>query len=119
MQSAEQIVTPIEQRKRSNLGQIYGVYLMLWFAGLGGYVCFTESGDETAPVWFVVLIVGKTVAFWCVYGIYRFLTRKRPRTVSIFCGSCGFPASAIFAHEDGGYQFRCYDCGKLNIERSG
>ena len=119
MHRPEQAVTPIEVRKRSNLGAIYGTYLLLWLAAFGGYLCITDSGDEITPPWMLAVFVGKSTAFWCVCGLYRLFTLKRPRVVSVFCGSCQLNATFVFERESGGYEFQCRHCDALNIIKDG
>ena len=44
---------------------------------------FTRSSSST-PAWMLAVFVGKSAAFWCVCGLYRLFTLKRPRVVSVF-----------------------------------
>ena len=80
----DRTVAPIDIRKPSRVGPIYGVYFALWLAGIGLYSYAAGSWDATATPWGLAVLVSKSVAFWCVYGLLRFMT-IRDRTTTPSC----------------------------------
>ena len=112
-----QQVSPIERRKRSPLRAIYGTYLFLWLAGFVLFVYFTDTWDESMPIeWALGILFGKSIAFWLVYAVYRWVTKKRPKPeVPIFCGDCRFYVPTVFNRADGGYEFICHNCRAVNV----
>ena len=108
-------VTPIEKPKRSTVGGIYAGYLFIWLAAIAIWAWVTDSWNEPLGPWSIGILIGKSVAFWCVYGVYRFLTRNEPATTLIFCGDCSLLTAMVLQLDKGGYLFQCPRCGAQNV----
>ena len=110
------VVAPIEQRKRSHIRDIYGLYLLLWLGGFVGYTCITDSWNAPIEPWWMALVIvfGKSVAFWAVYGLYRFL--RRHTVDPMFCGYCRAMPEVVTMTPDRSLYFQCVHCEAVNVK---